>query len=180
MFALLADIQDAEPIPRSAAVRMVKEPAGATAVGTRWHESVRVARACWFRIESVVSEVQEPYRLSLASCSRWLTGHLTYDIEQVPGGSIPHQRETVRPPGLLRWLGPVIERRMRPLLERLTDIRQLLERRPWSQVAGYVAAQRTSKGACSLPGAANGEVARGVNRPEVPTMRALGGRVGRS
>ncbi len=38
VFALLADNQDAEAIPRSAAVRMVKEPIGPTTVGTRWHE----------------------------------------------------------------------------------------------------------------------------------------------
>ena len=43
VFALLSDIQDFEPIPRDAAFRMVKEPAGPTAVGTRWHEWVRLA-----------------------------------------------------------------------------------------------------------------------------------------
>jgi uncharacterized protein YndB with AHSA1/START domain len=131
VFALLADIQDAEPIPRSAAVRMVKEPSGPTTVGTRWHERVRVAPGCWMRVESVVSQVDEPYRLAMDFRSRWLSGHLTYDIEPAAEGSILHHRETVRPSALLRWLSPFIERRMRPrLIERLADIKAILEASP--------------------------------------------------
>jgi hypothetical protein len=34
VFALIADIQDAEPLPRRAALRMEKDPSGPTAVGT--------------------------------------------------------------------------------------------------------------------------------------------------
>jgi hypothetical protein len=128
VFALLADIQDAEPIPRSAAIRMVKEPTGPTTTGTRWHESVRVAPLCWLHVESVVSQVHEPDQLALDFRSRWLTGNLTYDIEPAPYGSILHQRETVRLRALPRWLSPWVERRMRPrLMERLTDIKQILE-----------------------------------------------------
>lgn len=131
MFALLTDIQDAEPIPRSAVVRMVKEPIGPTAIGTRWHEWVKVTRGCWLHVESLVSEVNEPYRLAMDFRSRWLTGHLTYDIEPVAGGSILHHRETVRPRALLRWLSPFIERRMRPrIIERLDDIKAILEASP--------------------------------------------------
>lgn len=43
VFALLADVQDAEPLPRRATLRMVKDPPGPTAIGTRWHEAVRIA-----------------------------------------------------------------------------------------------------------------------------------------
>lgn len=128
VFALLADIQDAEPIPRSAAIRMVKEPTGPTTIGTRWHEAVKVAPLCWFHVESVVSQVHEPDQLGMDFQSRWLTGHLTYDVESAPDGSILHHRETVRPRGLLRWLSPLIEHRMRPrIIERLEDIKQILE-----------------------------------------------------
>lgn len=131
VFALLADIQDAEPIPRSAAVRMVKEPSGPTTVGTRWHEWVRVAPCCWMRVESVVSQSDEPYQLAMDFRSRWLSGHLIYDIQPVADGSHLHQRETVRPRALLRWLSPFIERRMRPrLIERLADIKAILEASP--------------------------------------------------
>jgi hypothetical protein len=131
VFALLADIQDAEPIPRSAAVRMVKEPTGATTTGTRWHEWVRVAPRCWMHVESVVSHLHEPYQLEMDFHSRWLSGHLTYDIEPAADGSILHQRETVRPRVFLRWLSPLIERRMRPrLMERLADIKAILEASP--------------------------------------------------
>lgn len=131
LFALLADIQDAEPIPRSADIRMVKEPSGPTTTGTRWHERVRVAPHCWLHIESVVSEVREPDRLAMDFRSRWLTGHLTYDIEPAVDGSILHHRETVRPRSLLRWLSPFIERGMRPrIIERLADIKTILEAAP--------------------------------------------------
>lgn len=63
--------------------------------------------------------------------SRWLTGHLTYDIEPASDGSILHQRESVRPRPLLRWLSPFIERRMCPrLIERLEEIKEILEAAP--------------------------------------------------
>ena len=131
VFALLADIQDAEPIPRSAAVQMVKEPDGPTRIGTRWHESVRVSPHCWFHVESVVSDMHEPCRLAMDFHSRWLTGHLAYEIEPVAGGCILHHRETVRPRRPLGWLGPFIERSMRPrLVERLADIKAILEASP--------------------------------------------------
>lgn len=131
VFALLTDIQDAEPIPRSAAVRMTKEPTGPTKAGTRWHEWVRVAPRCWMHIESVATLVEEPYLLAMDFESRWLTGHLAYEIEPAAEGSILHQRETVRPRALQRWSSPVIERRMRPrLTERLEDIKNILEAGP--------------------------------------------------
>jgi hypothetical protein len=52
VFALLADIQDAEPLPRRATLRMEKEPTGPTAVGTRWHEAVRIIPGYWLHIET--------------------------------------------------------------------------------------------------------------------------------
>ncbi|MGN6441901.1 MAG: hypothetical protein ACTHL6_08420 [Arthrobacter sp.] len=128
VFALLSDIQDFEPIPRDAAVRMVKEPAGPTAVGTRWHEWVRLAPGCWFHTESVVSDFDPPHLLGMGFSSHWLNGHLTYQIDYFEGGSILHHRETVRSHWLLRWLLPAISRSMRPrLLQRLAEIRQILE-----------------------------------------------------
>jgi hypothetical protein len=67
VFTLLADIQNAEPIPRRATVQMIKEPMGPTIVGTLWHEWVRVAPGCWLHIESVVSDVEQPIHLGLDS-----------------------------------------------------------------------------------------------------------------
>lgn len=131
VFALLADIQDFEPIPRSAVVRMVKEPAGPTAPGTRWHERVRVARGCWLRVENVVSEVEEPKRLGIDFDAKFFSGHLTYEIEPTAGGSVLHNREILRSHPLLRWLSPLIERRLRRrMIERLEDMRTILEGSP--------------------------------------------------
>lgn len=72
VFALLADIQDFEPIPRRESIRMVKEPAAPTAMGTRWHEWVRLGPGCWFRTESVVSEFDPPHLLGMDLC--WFGG----------------------------------------------------------------------------------------------------------
>lgn len=128
IFALLADIQESEPIPRNASVRMVKDPAGPTMIGTCWHEWVKVAPRYWLHVESVVTEVNPPYRLGMDYSGRWLTGHLTYDIEQAADGSILHQRETLRTRAVLRWLSPFIERRLRPrLVQRLLEIKAILE-----------------------------------------------------
>lgn len=128
VFTLLADVQDAEPIPRRAAVRMVKEPTGPTVVGTRWHEAVRVAPGLWLHIESVVTDVERPVTLGMDFRALWFTGHLEYDIEATDTGSTLHQRETLRMRLALRWLAPLVERELRRhLLVRLDDIRALVE-----------------------------------------------------
>jgi hypothetical protein len=74
VFALQADVQDAEPLPRRAVVRMEKTPFGPTGVGTRWHEAVRFAPGCWLHIESVVTELEPPKRLSMDFTTRWFIG----------------------------------------------------------------------------------------------------------
>jgi uncharacterized protein YndB with AHSA1/START domain len=128
VFALLADIQQAEPLPRRAVVRMEKDPAGPTMVGTRWHEAVRVAPGCWFRIESIVTELQPPTRLGMDFSTRWFGGHLTYEIEPTPDGCILHHREILRPRALLPWMPAIIAPRLQPhTAERLADIRNLFE-----------------------------------------------------
>lgn len=127
VYAFLADIQDAEPIPRRATVQMVKQPPGRTTLGTRWHERVRFAPGCWLRIESVVTEVDEPHRLGMDFSSRPWSGHLTYDIDDDPDGCVLHHRELVRVHAFLRPLVPVIERRLRRTIgERLGDIEHVL------------------------------------------------------
>jgi hypothetical protein len=108
VFAFLADIQDAEPIPRQAVVRMVKEPAGPTAVGTRWHEQVRIAPGCWLGIASVVTQIAEPSRLGMDFRSRWFAGHLIYEIKAAPGGSLLRQEETLQPRVPMCWLEKII------------------------------------------------------------------------
>ena len=128
VFAFLADVQEHEPIPRGAAIRMTKIPPGPTAVGTRWQERVRLLPGCWMRVDSVVTEIDDPAVLSMDFRSTWCTGHLTYTIEATPQGSILHQRETLVPRSPLRPLTAWVDAGLRPrLLTRLAEIRALLE-----------------------------------------------------
>jgi hypothetical protein len=134
VYAFLADIQDAEPIPRRAVVRMLKNPPGPTAVGTVWHERVRFAPGLWLHVDSVVTDAQPPRRLGMDARSPWFTGHLTYDIEPAGGGgSVLRQREELLPRPLLRPFRGVIEQQLEPRLrQRLDDIRRVLEERAGS------------------------------------------------
>jgi polyketide cyclase/dehydrase/lipid transport protein len=126
VFTLLADVQ--QHIPKAAGVRMTKIPASPTAVGTRWHEQVRLVPGWWMSVDSVVTEMQEPVLLGMDFRSIWWTGHLTYSVEATPEGSILRQRETLRPRWPLRWLAARVDAGLRPrLLKRLAEIRALLE-----------------------------------------------------
>jgi hypothetical protein len=130
VFALLADVQDVEPLPRAAGVRMSKTPQGPTHEGTRWHEQVRVAPGVWMRIESRATHVQPPARLAMDFRSVWFTGHLDYRIEPTPGGCLLRQQETLvlrRP--FTATEGKVDARLRARLLDRLADIRDVAEAR---------------------------------------------------
>ncbi|HET8561265.1 MAG TPA: SRPBCC family protein [Marmoricola sp.] len=123
----LADIQDAEPIPRRAVLRMVKEPPGPTVAGTRWHEAVRFVPGLWLHVESVVTQASRPSLLAMTFHSRWWSGDLRYEITDRSGGCLLRHRETVLPHLLLRPLTGWIEHRLRSrVLERLRDIHDVL------------------------------------------------------
>jgi pimeloyl-ACP methyl ester carboxylesterase len=140
VFDLLADIQNEEPIPRRAAIRMVKDPPGPTTVGTHWHEQVRLAPGYWMHVESVVSDIEEPRLLGMDFWSLWFTGHLRYNIEPTADGSVLRQRETLRPRVFSRWLSPIIDRHLRPrLLQRLQEIRALLEESSGNESSSEIA-----------------------------------------
>jgi deazaflavin-dependent oxidoreductase (nitroreductase family) len=127
VYSFLADIQDAEPIPRRARVRMVKDPPGRTTVGTRWHESVRLAPGGWLNVESVVTEAKQPHELGMDFSSRWWSGHLTYTIDDTDHGCVLRHREIVRPRALLSPFTCTIKRRLRLKIEqRLDDIKETL------------------------------------------------------
>jgi deazaflavin-dependent oxidoreductase (nitroreductase family) len=143
VYALLADIQDAEPIPRRAVVQMVKNPAGPTVAGTRWHERVRFAPGRWLHVDSEVTDADPPSRLGMDFHSRWFTGHLTYDIDGTADGIVLHHRETLRPRLLLRASAPFIQRHLEAHIQtRLEDIKRLLETRDASAPAGVGALRR--------------------------------------
>jgi hypothetical protein len=128
VYAMVADVQDAEPLPRRPRVRMVKEPPAPTAVGTVWHEAVRMAPGVWLRVDSVVTEARPPYRLGMDFRSRWFTGHLTYEIEPADGGSLLHQSEELLPHRLVRPFRRLIAHGLRPRLQqRLDDIKSVVE-----------------------------------------------------
>lgn len=130
VYALLADVQDLEPLPRAAGVLMTKEPAGPTRVGTQWHEHVRLAPGVWMRVESTVTATSPPESLDMDFRTRWFDGHLTYTVEPTPSGCRLHQRETLelRPhvPAPPAW----VDARLRPrLLDRLAEIRDVAQTR---------------------------------------------------
>ncbi|NKQ58851.1 hypothetical protein HFP15_39015 [Amycolatopsis sp. K13G38] len=126
VYAFLADIQNAEPIPRSAAVKMVKTPPGPTRVGTQWHESVRFAPGLWMHVLSAVTEAAEPHVLAMRFTSMWWSGELRYEITDSPTGCRLHHHETLTPRAPLRpfsrWIQSSLERKIE---ERLRDIRDV-------------------------------------------------------
>ncbi len=128
VFALLADIQDYEPIPLEARVKMTKHPSTATRVGTRWKERVKIAPGLWMSIESVVTDIQPPSLLGMDFHSVWLYGHLAYTITPSGEGATLHQRETVHLRWPLRWFSTRVKGRLRARLSRrLAELRDLLE-----------------------------------------------------
>jgi deazaflavin-dependent oxidoreductase (nitroreductase family) len=130
VYAFLADVQDVEPIPRRAAVKMVKEPPTETSVGTQWHEQVRLLPGLWLHIESVATEVEPPHLLGMDFSTRWFTGHLTYTLDAISDGTRLHQDERLRPRLLRQVLAPFLGRqRQRHAGERLIDIKHVLEAR---------------------------------------------------
>jgi hypothetical protein len=128
VFAILADIQDHEPVPLDARVKMTKHPSTATRVGTRWDEKVKIVRGWWMSVESIVTDMRPPSVLGMDFYSALLYGHLTYAITPSTGGAMLHQRETVHLRWPLRRFSTRVERRLRTQLgRRLADLRGLLE-----------------------------------------------------
>ncbi|MDD7942989.1 SRPBCC family protein, partial [Actinomycetospora lutea] len=128
VFAFLSEVQDSEPIPRRARVRMVKEPDGPTTVGTRWHEQVRLLPGCWLHVRSVVTEVEEPVRLGMDFSSCWFAGHTVYEMTPTTGGCVLRHREVIRPrPWMSVAVGLLGRSRRRHVAERLQDIKAVLE-----------------------------------------------------
>ncbi|MDP9883149.1 hypothetical protein J2W21_000639 [Sinomonas atrocyanea] len=128
VYAFLADVQDAKPLPRRPRVWMVKEPDGPTGAGTRWHERVGVLPGVWMRVESVVTEADEPIRLGMDFRSPWFAGHTVYELTPTFGGCVLRHREGIRPIPPLAVLCAVLGRsRRQHVEERLADIKAVLE-----------------------------------------------------
>jgi hypothetical protein len=128
VFALLADIQDHEPIPRAKHVRMVKLPSTATRLGSWWDEHVRLIPGVWLTIQSVVTELEEPTTMGMDFHSRWFDGHLTYTLQPSGSNTTLHQHETIRLRWPLSWFPGHVERTLRKQLgTRLVEIRSLAE-----------------------------------------------------
>lgn len=127
VFDLLVDVQEyaAEPV-----LSMVKDPPGATAVGTRWREEIRLAPMVRMVVWSEVTELDPGRCLSMVFHQRGFSGRLTYTVQADRDGSILRQQESLQLRWLLRPLAGVVERALRSRLEeRLDDIRRLLEAR---------------------------------------------------
>jgi deazaflavin-dependent oxidoreductase (nitroreductase family) len=128
VYTFLADVQDVEPIPRRATVKMVKGPPTETSVGTRWHEPVRPAPGLWLHIESAVTEVEPPHLLGMDFTTRWFSGHLTYTLEPIGDGTRLYQHERLRPRLMRQVLNPLLGRQLQVHVEeRLMDLKHVLE-----------------------------------------------------
>lgn len=129
VFDFLADIQDHEPIPRDAHVRMVKHPPSQTRRGTRWDEHVRLFPGVWLTVASVATDVDAPTTLEMEFRGRWFDGDLTYTLQTSEGGTTLHHREVIRLKRPLGWFPGRVEHVLdRQLRQRLTDIKALVER----------------------------------------------------
>lgn len=130
MYALLADVQDLEPLPRAPGVRMTKSPGGPTRPGTRWHEQVRVAPGLWMRIESTATATEPPRLLGMDFSSAWFTGHLDYRIEPTPDGCVLRQQERLALRGPFTAAEERVDATLRArVLDRLADLRDVAESR---------------------------------------------------
>jgi hypothetical protein len=130
VYALLADIQDLEPIPRAAGVRMTKSPAGPTGAGTRWHEKVRMAPGLWMRIESTATAAQPGALLGMDFSSLWFTGHLDYRVEPTSDGCVLRQQERLALRGPFTLAAAPVDARLRArVLDRLAELRDVAEAR---------------------------------------------------
>jgi hypothetical protein len=129
VFAMLADIQEYIHAPGSPIPEMEKIPPGTTAVGTRWREVVKLLPFLTMTVWTDCSTVVPGRRLELEWHGPGMTGHITYTMEPVEGGTVLRQVERVTPHGVLRPMEGLIDRMLRPrLTERLGAIRDLLER----------------------------------------------------
>jgi len=128
VFAMLADIQEYAHAPGSPIPEMEKIPPGPTAVGTRWREVVQLLPFMTMTMWSDCTSLVPDRRLELAWHGPGMTGHIAYTMEPVDGGTVLRQVETLTPHGLLRPMGGLMERMLRPrLTARLAAIRDRLE-----------------------------------------------------
>lgn len=82
-------------------------------------------------IESIATTATPPTHLGMDFRTAWSRGHLDYEIEDVPGGSVLRQREVLLLRAPLAALGPFVDRRLRPrLLDRLADVRDAIREAP--------------------------------------------------
>src|SRR5512138_3126275 len=65
VFTFLADVQE----HTGAGIRMTKNPPGLTAAGARWQEQVRLMPGWWMRVDSMVTEIDQPVLLGMAQAT---------------------------------------------------------------------------------------------------------------
>jgi carbon monoxide dehydrogenase subunit G len=129
VFGMLADIQDWATGPDSPVEVMEKSPPGATVVGTRWREVVRLGPGMTMTMWSQVDGLDSPHLLALRFWGGNMRGRLVYTLTEDDGHTLLNQQETLDAVGPLRPFSRLISLMLAPRLRRrLLDIRSELER----------------------------------------------------
>jgi carbon monoxide dehydrogenase subunit G len=128
VFGMLADIQDWATGPDSPVEVMEKSPPGATVVGTRWREVVRLGPGMTMTMWTEVDALEPPRLLALRFWGGNMRGRLAYTLTGAGGHTLLDQHETLDAAGPLRPFGPLISLMLtRRLRGRLLEIRHQLE-----------------------------------------------------
>ena len=128
VYAFLAAKEQHPQPPGSPVLRLDRLTPGPAQVGTRWIEVVRVGPGMSMTVRSHADQVEPGIALGERFTSSWFTGRLAYTLEPIRAGTRLRQQETLRPRGPLASLAGPIDAALRPrLLDRLADIRDLLE-----------------------------------------------------
>lgn len=128
VFAFLRDKDSYPQEPGSPVLVLDKITDGPPGLGTRYREVVQMLPLVRGEILSEVTRYEPDRYLEEQFKGAGMQGHLSYEFVLHSSGTTLIQRETLQPLGILRLVGPLIERMLyRRLRERLESIKLILE-----------------------------------------------------
>jgi hypothetical protein len=128
VFAFLRDKDLYPQEPGSPVLALDKTTEGPPGLGTRYREVVQMLPLMRGEILSEITRYEPDRFLEEDFEGAGMRGHLAYEFVPHGGGTELIQRETLQPLGLLKLVGPLIQRMLsRRLHERLESIKVVLE-----------------------------------------------------